>query len=161
QSRAARRLLHLASLRHSPFFAVPVVDAETYVTMARAIAAGDWAGGRAVYWQPPLYPYLLGLGFGGGVGPLGLRGGPTPAVDGAGGRAVYWQPPLYPYLLALGFGVGFGPLGLRLVQFGVGGATGGLVAYLGTRFGGRRVGLLAGLGAALYGPALFFEGRLL
>jgi tetratricopeptide (TPR) repeat protein len=117
----AIRVGYLIALRQSPFFAVPVVDAETYVTMARAIAAGDWAGGRTVYWQPPLYPYLL----------------------------------------ALGFGLGLGPLGARLVQFGVGVATAALLAHLGRRLGGARVGLLAGLGAALYGPALFFEGRFL
>ncbi|HWN82815.1 MAG TPA: glycosyltransferase family 39 protein, partial [Candidatus Udaeobacter sp.] len=112
------RLLYLLSLRSSPFFTVPVVDAETYVTMGRAIAAGDWAGGRTVYWQPPLYPYLL----------------------------------------ALGFRLGLGPLGIRLVQFGVGIATAVLLAKLGRRFGGERVGLLAGLAGALYGPMLFFEG---
>jgi tetratricopeptide (TPR) repeat protein len=117
----AVRLLYLLALRRSPFFAVPVVDAETYVAMARAIASGDIAFGRAVYWQPPLFPYFLAL------------------------------------LIALGLG----PLGIRLVQFGLGTATAVLIAHLGRRFGGPRVGLFAGLGAALYGPTLFFDGRLL
>jgi tetratricopeptide (TPR) repeat protein len=118
---AAVRLLYLLALRASPFFAVPVVDAETYSQMAQAIAAGDLRGGDTVYWQAPLYPYFLGL------------------------------------LTALHLG----PLGVRLVQFGLGAASAGMLVALGARIGGPRVGLIAGLGAAFYGPFLFFEGRLL
>ena len=115
------RVAYLVGLRTSPFFAVPVVDAETYSRMAHAIAAGDLRGGDTVYWQAPLYPYFLGL------------------------------------LTASNLG----PLGVRLVQFGLGAASAGMLMALGRRVGGARVGLLAGLGAALYGPFLFFEGRLL
>jgi tetratricopeptide (TPR) repeat protein len=115
------RLLYLLALRRSPFFEVPLVDAETYLTMARAIAGGDLLGGQTVFWQAPLYPYLLAL------------------------------------LIALGLD----PFGIRLVQFGIGTLTALLVTQLGRRLGGPRVGLLAGMGAALYGPSLFFEGRFL
>jgi 4-amino-4-deoxy-L-arabinose transferase-like glycosyltransferase len=54
----ALRLAHVLALRASPYFARPVLDAETYYWAARALAAGQgW--GEAVYWQPPGYPYFL------------------------------------------------------------------------------------------------------
>jgi 4-amino-4-deoxy-L-arabinose transferase-like glycosyltransferase len=55
----ALRVGHVLALRDSPYFARPVLDAETYYWAARALAAGEgWA--EAVYWQPPGYPYALG-----------------------------------------------------------------------------------------------------
>jgi tetratricopeptide (TPR) repeat protein len=57
----AVRLLHLAALRDLPTFDVPLVDGANYLRMAEAIAAGDLAAGRQVFWQPPLYPYFLAL----------------------------------------------------------------------------------------------------
>ncbi len=115
------RLVYLAEFRTSPFFAVPVIDAETYAEMAREIAAGNVAGGTTVFWQAPLYPYLLAV----------LRA------------------------------LACGPLAVRLVQFLLGTATALLISSLATRLCGRRAGLLAGLAAALYGPFIFFESRLL
>ncbi len=54
----ALRVGHVLALRDSPYFARPVLDAETYYWAARALAAGEgWA--EAVYWQPPGYPYVL------------------------------------------------------------------------------------------------------
>jgi 4-amino-4-deoxy-L-arabinose transferase-like glycosyltransferase len=54
----AVRLAHVLALRASPYFARPVLDAETYYWAARALAAGEgWA--ERVYWQPPGYPYFL------------------------------------------------------------------------------------------------------
>ena len=54
----AVRLGHVLALRESPYFARPVLDAETYYWAARALAAGEgWA--EPVYWQPPGYPYFL------------------------------------------------------------------------------------------------------
>jgi 4-amino-4-deoxy-L-arabinose transferase-like glycosyltransferase len=54
----ALRLAHVLALRDSPYFARPVLDAETYYWAARALAAGQgWA--ERVYWQPPGYPYFL------------------------------------------------------------------------------------------------------
>jgi hypothetical protein len=56
----ALRVGHVLALRDSPYFARPVLDAETYYWAARALAAGEgWA--EAVYWQPPGYPYVLAL----------------------------------------------------------------------------------------------------
>jgi tetratricopeptide (TPR) repeat protein len=117
----AARAIYLAEIRSSPFFEVPVIDAETYSAMARQIAAGDLAGGDTAYWQPPLYPYLLAL----------LRS------------------------------LSLGSLGARFVQFLLGATSAVLVARLGREVLGKRAGLLAGIATAIYGPFLFFEGRLL
>ena len=54
----AVRLAHVYALRQSPYFARPVLDAETYYWAARALAAGEGWDER-VYWQPPGYPYFL------------------------------------------------------------------------------------------------------
>ena len=53
------RLLHLWQLRGSPFWDVLLGDALAYDQWAQRIAAGDWLG-RDVFYQAPLYPYLLG-----------------------------------------------------------------------------------------------------
>jgi tetratricopeptide (TPR) repeat protein len=55
----ALRALHLLELRASPFLGAKLGDAATYDKWAHAIAAGDWLG-REVFFQAPLYPYLLG-----------------------------------------------------------------------------------------------------
>ena len=55
----ALRALHLFQLRASPFLEAKLGDAATYDKWAHAIAAGDWLG-REVFFQAPLYPYLLG-----------------------------------------------------------------------------------------------------
>jgi Flp pilus assembly protein TadD len=55
----ALRLLHLVQLRRAPFFDLLVGDASAYDAWARRIAAGDWLGSE-VFYQAPLYPYLLG-----------------------------------------------------------------------------------------------------
>src|SRR5512145_565389 len=55
----ALRGLHLWQLRASPFLEVRLGDAATYDKWARGIAAGDWLGSE-VFFQAPLYPYLLG-----------------------------------------------------------------------------------------------------
>jgi len=115
------RLAYLAEIRSSPFFSVPVIDAEVYDSMARRIAAGQLAGGTTAFWQAPLYPYLL----------AGL------------------------------YRLGSGALGVRLVQALLGTATAVLITLLAQRQIGPRAGLLAGLAAAVYGPFLVFEGRLL
>ncbi|MFQ5658735.1 MAG: tetratricopeptide repeat protein, partial [Candidatus Methylomirabilales bacterium] len=74
------------------------------------------------------------------------------------GDGAYWQAPLYPYLLGVYFAL-FGEhwLGLVLVQVLLGVATVLLTWRVGTRLGGSRVGMIAGLLVALYPPLLFFE----
>ena len=56
----ALRLAHVLAMRHSPYFDHPLVDAYTYHQAARSIAAGDGHPDK-IFWQPPGYPYFLGL----------------------------------------------------------------------------------------------------
>jgi tetratricopeptide (TPR) repeat protein len=50
----------LAELRGSPLLSVLLGDAQQYDTWALRLAAGDWIGDQ-VFYQSPLYPYLLGV----------------------------------------------------------------------------------------------------
>ena len=78
------------------------------------------------------------------------------------GKEVFEQSPLYPYLLALYLVVaGPGLTLLRVIQFGAGAVTAALTCALGRRFFGRGAGIVAGIGAALYGPFLFYEGQVM
>ena len=47
-------------MRATPFFSVLLGDSRGYDEWARRIAAGEWIG-RDVFYQAPLYPYLLGV----------------------------------------------------------------------------------------------------
>ena len=58
------RLWYIGEIDSSPLFAVPVVDARTYVEDAHYLGAESWAGRPEPFWQPPLYPYFLALLFG-------------------------------------------------------------------------------------------------
>ena len=56
------RLVALSSYEAAhPMAATPVIDEASYDQWARRIAAGDWLGGREVWFQEPLYPYALAL----------------------------------------------------------------------------------------------------
>lgn len=52
------RLAHLWAVRGQPFFSSLVMDSQEYDRWAQGIAAGDWLG-SGVFFQAPLYPYLL------------------------------------------------------------------------------------------------------
>lgn len=54
------RLVHLWQIRDAPFFDVLMGDAKAYDEWAQRLAAGDWIG-QDVFYQAPLYPYVLGL----------------------------------------------------------------------------------------------------
>jgi tetratricopeptide (TPR) repeat protein/4-amino-4-deoxy-L-arabinose transferase-like glycosyltransferase len=56
----AVRALHVWQMRTSPFFSTLMGDSRGYDEWARRIAAGDWIG-REVFYQAPLYPYMLGV----------------------------------------------------------------------------------------------------
>src|SRR5712691_5560956 len=56
----AVRLVHVWQIRASPFFSVLMGDSHGYDDWAQRIAGGDWIG-REVFYQAPLYPYLLGV----------------------------------------------------------------------------------------------------
>ena len=59
----AARLYYLHEIRASPLFTAPVVDARTYTEDARYLSDVSFAGRPAPFWQPPLYPVLLGVLF--------------------------------------------------------------------------------------------------
>ena len=54
------RLLHVWQLRRSPFFSLLMGDSRGYDEWAQRIAGGEWLG-HEVFYQAPLYPYLLGV----------------------------------------------------------------------------------------------------
>ena len=56
----AVRLVYLSQISSNPYFHFPIVDAQTYDEMAVRIAAGEEPV-PAPFYQPPLYPYFLGL----------------------------------------------------------------------------------------------------
>lgn len=58
----ALRLIYLAGLFHTPVFAVVVGDGQQYDAWAQRIAGGQWIGSE-IFYQTPLYPYLLAVIF--------------------------------------------------------------------------------------------------
>ena len=56
----ALRGLHLGFFRRASFSSLLIGDARAYDAWARRLAAGDWMGSE-VFYQAPLYPYLLGV----------------------------------------------------------------------------------------------------
>jgi 4-amino-4-deoxy-L-arabinose transferase-like glycosyltransferase len=75
------------------------------------------------------------------------------------GTDVFYQAPLYPYFL----GAIYATLGrdltvVRMIQAIVGAAACTILGLAAARLFGRRAGLVAGLGLALYAPAIFFDG---
>ncbi len=54
------RILHLWQIRRAPFLSLLMGDASSYDLWAQLIASGEWLG-REVFYQAPLYPYLLGV----------------------------------------------------------------------------------------------------
>jgi len=73
----------------------------------------------------------------------------------------YQQAPLYPFILFTLGSLGLDLSGVRIFQFLLGVAGTLLLSLVGFRWGGRIGGIVAGLGAALYGPFVFFESDLL
>jgi len=56
------RLAHLWAVRDQPFFSSLAMDSQEYDRWAQGIADGDWLGSR-VFFQAPLYPYLLAAAY--------------------------------------------------------------------------------------------------
>ena len=77
------------------------------------------------------------------------------------GQGTLWQAPGAAWLLGAWYSlVGPGLLAGRLLQALLGAGTAVLLADLGRRLGGRRVGLAAGWAWTLYAPAIFLGARL-
>ena len=77
------------------------------------------------------------------------------------GRDVFYQAPLYPYFLGTLYTLAGRDLVLvRVCQAILGSAACVLLASAGSRLFSARVGLIAGLGLALYAPAIFLDAVL-
>ncbi len=75
------------------------------------------------------------------------------------GTDVFYQAPLYPYFLGVVYAfAGHDLLAVRIVQALVGSLSAVLVGVAGARLFSPRAGLIAGLGLAIYAPAIFFDG---
>lgn len=74
----------------------------------------------------------------------------------------FWQPPLYAYALGALFALGSADYYLpRLLQGVIGALICVLTYLLGRKILGGRIGLIAGILAACYGPLIYFGGELL
>jgi tetratricopeptide (TPR) repeat protein len=77
------------------------------------------------------------------------------------GRDVFYQAPLYPYFLGVIYAVvGHHLLAVRLIQAAIGAGSCALLCLAGRRLFSPAVGLAAGIGVAIYAPAIFFDGLL-
>jgi len=75
------------------------------------------------------------------------------------GEGVFYQAPGYPYFLAVVYGlVGGDPWRAHLAQMVLGAASCVLMYVATSRLFDRTTGIVAGLGLALYPPAIFFDG---
>ena len=118
------RMLHVFQMSASPLFIMPTVDAATYSEQATSLAEGNWLGrGQGPFWQPPLYPYFLGV-------------------------------------IKLSFPESFHYVS-RFAQALIGSFTCVLLYLVGQRLFGPSVGFIGGLIAAVYGPLIYFDARLL
>lgn len=59
---AAVQAVYVLDLRDSPTFATPIIDERTYFDQACAAARGERMS-EGAFWQPPLFPFLLGQVF--------------------------------------------------------------------------------------------------
>ena len=74
------------------------------------------------------------------------------------GRDVFYQAPLYPYFLGTLYTIaGRDLLFVRICQAIIGSLACVLLGLAGSRLFSKRAGLIAGLGLALYAPAIFFD----
>ncbi len=77
------------------------------------------------------------------------------------GREVFEMSPLYPYALGLLYRIFGVSLTLpKVLQAVLGALTCAGTALLGRRLFGRSTGLVAGLGLAFYGPAIYYDGQI-
>ncbi len=75
------------------------------------------------------------------------------------GKEVFYQAPLYPYFLGLIYTIA-GPslMAVRLCQAVLGASACVLLGLAARRLFSARAGLVAGIGLAVYAPAIFFDG---
>ncbi len=134
------RLLAHAEMSAAADTFAPIIDSEAYLVQALAVASGHDIS-EGVYFQAPLYPWVLGLT---------LRAAGVPGVVGAESTADV-PPDTVARALAVGrwLNMGFGLLAVVLVTL------------LAQRLFGAGAGWCAGVLAALCSPFVFYEGMLL
>jgi tetratricopeptide (TPR) repeat protein len=128
----AVRLLHVWQIRSAPFFSVLMGDSRGYDEWARRIAGSDWIG-HEVFYQAPLYPYLLGV------------------IYAVTGRSLL----LVRIVQAL-----IGSASCALLALAASRLFSRRAVFRRARDGpesGGRVGIAAGVMLALYAPAIFFD----
>jgi len=77
------------------------------------------------------------------------------------GDEIFYQAPLYPYFLAVVYRlVDDESLTIRVCQLLLSSVACGLLMLAGWRAIGKRAGIVAGLGLAVYGPSLFFDSTI-
>ncbi len=136
------RLVAQGEMATAPATFAPIIDSEAYLLQGLRVAAGhDVVEG--VYFQAPLYPLLLGS-------VLGLGGIEAPGADEASSVGAL-DPAVVERSLALG----------RMLNLLLGVLAAALVWRVGQTLFSPRVGVMAGVLAALYGPFVFYEGHLL
>ncbi len=137
------RLVAHGEFADAPDTFAPLVDSEAYMLQALRVAQGrDLVDG--VYFQAPLYPWVLGLTYrAAGVGT------DLPAWDVE--RASELPPDVVAAARRAGTRLNL-VLGLLVVA---------LVWRVGERLFGPAAGVAAGLLASLHGPSIFYEGHLL
>lgn len=130
----ALRLLYLSGAAASPLYQHPALD-------GRVIDEAAWALARGMA-EP-------------GVSSSSM------ATHDAGAPQPYFRPPGYAHFLAMVYKVAGHDLhAARVAQAGVGAMTVVLLGLLAASLWDRRVGVAAALLAALYGPAIYFDGEL-
>jgi len=136
------RWLAQADFQAAPDDVAPLIDSEAYLLQAVSVAeGGDIAEG--VYFQAPLYPWILGL-------TLRMTGVVDERVGPVAERAAELPPDVLAGALRVGRALNV-CFGLLLVV---------LVWRLGQQLFGEGAGLAAGLLAACYGPFLYQEAHL-
>lgn len=115
------RLLHLWTIHDTPFFTDLGLDPLAYDEWGRRLAAGDWLGDD-IFYQDPLYPYLLG--------------------------SVYW---LFGHSTTL----------MIVLQCFLGALVAPLVHRASRHWFDSSEARVAGVLAALYAPAIYYDGLLL
>src|SRR5262249_1328414 len=77
------------------------------------------------------------------------------------GKDVFYQAPLYPYFLGTIYAIaGHSLLAARLIQAIIGATSCALLGLAARRFFSKGAGIAAGVGLAIYAPAIFFDGLL-
>ncbi|MEK7349030.1 MAG: glycosyltransferase family 39 protein [Candidatus Eisenbacteria bacterium] len=130
----ALRLLYLSGAAQSPLYQHPALDGRVNDEAARALARGVAEPGISV----------------GGM-----------ATHDAGAPQPYFRPPGYAHFLAMVYKVAGHDLhAARVAQAGVGAMAVLLLGLLGASLWDARAGVAGALLAALYGPAIYFDGEL-